>query len=375
MKKTDNRRNGIGVKASVIGLSCNLILFAAKLAVGLWSGAISVVADAMNNLADASGSIVSLAGFRLAAKPADAKHPYGHARYEYVAGMIVAALTLVVGLELAKSSVEKVIHPTTPAFSGPMLIVLAVSVAAKAALSVYNRVLYRKTSSLVLKATSADSRNDALITAAVLAAAWAESVWHVAVDGWVGLAIAVFILVSGVRLVIETIDPLIGTAGSEELRRQLIAFLLKEDRVLGIHDLLIHDYGHGHSYASVHVELDHREDAVSGHDLLDRLERQCLSELNVHLVIHHDPVVAQDPMTERLEECLCRALRCFGDNLSIHDLRVDGHTVCFDVAVPDHLSENTPEIERELQDALRHTPDGSFEAVVVFDPVEWHEES
>ena len=364
-------RTRIGVTVSAVGLVCNLLLFVLKLLAGLWAGAISVTADALNNLSDASGSIVAFVGFRLSAKPADAKHPYGHARFEYIAGMLVAALTLAVGFEVAKSSVEKIVTPTSPTVSAFTVAVLTVSVVIKTGMFLLNHILGKRMDSPVLKATAADSRNDALITLSVLAAMAIEAIWGLAADGWIGLSVAVFILYSGVRLVLDTVHPLLGTAGTAEMRQALTEVLSREERVLGLHDLLIHDYGPSHCYASVHVELDQCEDAMFGHELIDRLERECLESLGVHLVIHHDPVVTQDPLQARLCERVRGVLRCFDEGLSMHDLRVDGHAVRFDVSLPDRLRARTAEIESFVRQALTDTPDGAFDVTVVFDPEEW----
>ncbi len=367
----NEKRIRTGVLVSAIGLACNLLLFVLKLLAGLWAGAISVTADALNNLSDASGSVVAFVGFRLSAKPADAKHPYGHARFEYIAGMLVAALTLVVGFEVAKSSVEKILTPNPLTVSVFTVTVLAVSVVIKTGMFLLNHILGKRLDSPVLKATAADSRNDALITTAVLTAMVIEKTLGVAVDGWLGLAVAGFIVYSGVRLIMDTIHPLLGTAGNAQLRQALIERLSHEERVLGVHDLLIHDYGPSHCYASVHIELDHRENAVEGHELLDRLERECLEMLGVHLVIHHDPVVTHDPLQSRLCERVRGVLRCYDESLTMHDLRVDGHEVRFDVSLPDRLCSRTDEIESFVREALRDTPDGAFDVTVIFDPEEW----
>ena len=272
-KNTSNPqvRAAIGRLSGTVGLVCNILLFAMKLAVGILSGSVSITADAMNNLSDSASAIVTLIGFKLAGKPADSEHPYGHARYEYLAGLVVAMLILFIGFELAKTSVQKILAPTPVALSIPVGVVLLVSVGVKLWLSLFNRQLGNAIGSSALLAVSTDSRNDVITTAAVLAAAVLEALTQWRIDGFMGLAVAIFILYSGVRLARETVSPLLGEAATPQLRQDIAAIVTSDPRVLGYHDLMVHDYGPGQRFASIHVEMDQKEDPLLCHEIIDDL--------------------------------------------------------------------------------------------------------
>ncbi|MBO5836469.1 MAG: cation transporter, partial [Oscillospiraceae bacterium] len=255
-------RAKLGKRAGFVGIGCNVLLFAGKLVVGILSGAVSIMADALNNLTDAASSIVTLIGFKLAEKPADSEHPYGHARYEYLSGLAVAALILIIGFELAKSSVEKVLSPAPVALSLPMVVVLILSILGKLWLCLYYRRTGKKISSTALLASAVDSRNDVIATLAVVAAGVVETYTQLPVDGFVGLGVASFILYSGIQLGKETISPLLGEGASPELRQVIVETVSGESRVLGYHDLMVHDYGPGQRFASIHVEMDQKEDPL-----------------------------------------------------------------------------------------------------------------
>ena len=266
--------------------------------------------------------MITLLGFKLSEKPADADHPYGHARFEYLSGLAVAALIIVIGFELAKSSVEKIIAPTPVLFSVPLVAVLIFSILVKLWLALFNRTLGKHIGSTALLATSADSRNDVIATAAVLAAAVIEAVTSWRVDGYIGLAVALFILYSGAMLARDTISPLLGEAASPELRQLIIDTVRTHPMVLGYHDLMVHDYGPGQRFASLHVEMDQEEDPMVCHDIIDDLERECLEKHNVHLVIHYDPVVTDDPELERLRTAVQNILCQIDSRITIHDFRM-----------------------------------------------------
>ncbi|MBQ8768200.1 MAG: cation transporter, partial [Oscillospiraceae bacterium] len=288
-------RSAIGKLSGVVGIIANLLLFAGKLVAGLLSGSVSITADAMNNLSDASSSIVTFVGFKLAEKPADEDHPYGHARFEYLSGLAVAALIIVIGFELAKTSVQKIFNPAAVAFSGVTVAVLLGSIAMKLWLAIFNGTLSKKIHSGTLAATAADSRNDCVTTAAVLLAGTVEYFTSWQVDGFMGLAVALFILWSGAKLAKETVDPLLGEAASPELQALIVDYISANPKVLGYHDLMVHDYGPGQRFASLHVEMDQKEDPLLCHEIIDDIERECLQSHNIHLVIHYDPVVTDDP--------------------------------------------------------------------------------
>ena len=365
-------RSAVGSLSGTVGIVCNLLLFAGKLLVGTLAGSVSITADAMNNLSDAASSVVTLVGFKLAGKPADEDHPYGHARYEYLSGLAVAALIIVIGVELAKTSVKKIIAPAAVEFSVPVVIVLAASIGVKLWLSVFNRHLGKKIDSAALLATAADSRNDVLATFAVLAAGILETLTAWQVDGIMGLAVALFILYSGAMLAKETISPLLGENAGPELRKQIVDTLQREPKVLGFHDLMVHDYGPGQRFASLHVEMDQQEDPLLCHEIIDDIERACLREHNVHLVIHYDPIAVGDRELDTLRACVDQALKQRDVRLSLHDFRMvrgTGHTnLVFDVALPQHLKGQEKTIKQGIDNALAKLDRGTYYTVITFEP-------
>lgn len=331
-------RAAAGKLSGTVGLLCNILLFGVKLAVGILTGSVSVTADAMNNLSDAVSSVVTLIGFKLAERPADADHPYGHARYEYLSGLAVAALILVIGVELGKSSVEKILRPAPTEISLPLALALVAAVAVKLWLCLFNRRLAKRINSTALLATAADSRNDAISTTAVLIAAGLETAFGWQLDGPMGLAVAAFILWSGISLGRQTISPLLGENASPELQKLIVDVVTGEEKVLGYHDLMVHDYGPGQRFASIHVEMDRREDPLECHEHIDALERLCLESHNIHLVIHYDPVITDDPQLLQLQELTRRLLQEIEPMADLHDFRMlsaDGKLrLFFDVALP-----------------------------------------
>lgn len=366
-------RSGVGRLSGVVGMVCNGLLCAMKLLVGAVSGSVSITADAMNNLSDASSSIVTLLGFKLSEKPADDHHPYGHARYEYLSGLVVAALILVIGFELLKTSIHKILNPTPTEFSLWAALALFGSIAVKLWLSRFNTLLGRKIDSTALLATAADSRSDVVSTAAVLLASTVEAVSGWKIDGVMGLGVAVFILYSGIMLGRDTISPLLGENASPELRRQIIDILHSDKKVLGYHDLMVHDYGPGQRFASVHVEMDYREDPLKCHTRIDNLERRCLEQLRVHLVIHHDPIVVGDLELDAMRTKVNVILHTIDDRLSIHDFRMvksDAHTkLIFDMAVPGDLMRQKNAIKETLDGKLNENSQTRIYTVITFDPV------
>lgn len=364
-------RSGVGKLSGVVGILCNLLLFGFKLTVGLLSGAVSIIADALNNLSDATSSVVTLVGFKLAEKPADADHPYGHARYEYLSGLAVAGLIVVIGFELAKTSVDKIFHPTQVLFSLPVVVVLVVSILAKLWMGVFNRYLGNLVQSTTLLATAADSRNDVIATTAVLAAGLAERAFGWQIDGWMGLAVALFILYSGITLAKETISPLLGENASPELCEQIANLVEAVPQVLGYHDLMVHDYGPGQRFASMHVEMDQREDPLQCHELIDNLERACLEQLNVHLIIHYDPVVTDNTELNRLRERVQELLKNQDPRISIHDFRMvpgqEHSNLIFDMELPPERMAEQNQIKKQLDTDLAQTEAAKYYTVITFD--------
>ena len=319
------KRAAVGKMTGFIGVLCNLLLAGSKLVIGKLAASTSITADGLNNLSDAASSIVTLLGFKLAEKPADKEHPYGHARFEYLASLVVAAMILVIGFELAKTSVLKLIHPASIEFSMLMIIVLIGSILVKLWMMFFYRKMGDKIQSNTLFAAAADSRNDVLTTAAVLAATVVEHISGWKIDGLMGGLVSVFIIESGISLAKDTISPLLGEGANTGLREQLIGYISSCPLVLGCHDLLVHDYGPGRQYASIHVEIDKKIDPMVCHDEIDRIERECLNRFGVHMVIHYDPVITDDAELDQIHHQVLTILQQIDAEITIHDFRVHTH--------------------------------------------------
>ena len=333
----------------------------------------------MNNLTAAASSIVTLIGFRLAERPADEDHPYGHARYEYLSGLAVAALIVVIGFELAKGSVEKIFHPEAVEASWVAVAVLVASIAVKLWLAAFNRRLGRHIDSQTLLATAADSRNDVIATGAVLISTLVERFSGWKVDGYMGLAVALFILYSGAMLAKETISPLLGENATPELRKLILETIHSDERVLGYHDLMVHDYGPGQRFASLHVEMDQRDDPLLCHEIIDNLERACYEKHNVHLVIHYDPVVIGDEELDAMRQMVTQLLMQQDSRLTLHDFRMvrgKGHTnLIFDVALPFDLKGKEKQLKKGIDKALSQQQQGTtYYTVITFDPEAFNKE-
>ena len=332
-------RTAYGNLASLVGMACNILLCIGKLLAGTLFGSIAIMADALNNLSDASSNVVSLIGFRLAAKAPDAEHPYGHARYEYLAGLVVSVTILAIGLSLLKESALKVLHPTPVVFSWLSIGVLAASILVKLWLSGFNRAVGKKINSETLMATAADSRNDVLTTGAVLLSTILCSLTGYGImDGMMGVGVAAFILWSGWGLVMDTLSPLLGESPSPELVEHIERTVMSYPGVLGVHDLMVHDYGPGHQFASLHVEFPAETDPLTAHDVIDNIENDFLKKDRLQVTIHYDPIVTADASVGVLRARLKEHARQLDPRLSIHDLRIvpgDSHTnVLFDLAFP-----------------------------------------
>jgi len=363
-------RSAVGRLSSIVGVVCNLLIAGAKLLIGILSGSVSITADAMNNLSDATSSIVTFIGFKLAEQPADEEHPYGHARYEYISALIVAGLILVIGFELAKSSVEKIFAPEPMQVSIWLVVVLVGSILVKLWLSLFNTTLGKKIDSAALLATAADSRNDCVATLAVLISALIEKFSGLTMDGFIGLAVSIFILYSGIKMAKETMSPLLGETASPELQARIVDYVSAHPKVLGYHDLYVHDYGPGRRFASLHVEMDSREDALLCHEIIDDMERECFQSHGIQLVIHYDPVVTDDPELTRLHNLVDTILKAFDCRLSTHDFRMvrgTGHTnLIFDIVLPGDLRKQETAIRQHLNDELAKE-EQTYYTVITFD--------
>lgn len=366
-----NIRARIGKLSGAVGIICNCLLAAGKLIVGHMTSSMSITADGLNNLSDGASSIVTLLGFKLAEKPADRKHPYGHARIEYIAGLTVAVMILFIGLELGKSSVEKFINPEPIEFSFTAVWVLFASILVKLFMMLFNLKMGRKINSNALLATAADSRNDVMTTSAVLAASIVEHFYDVRIDGVMGIAVSLFILYSGIKLAGETMSPLLGEGANPELQKQITDYINGCPMVLGCHDLMVHDYGPGRRYASIHVEIDKNEDPMACHARIDRMERECLKNYGTHLVIHYDPVVTDDPEVNSTKRLVNTIIKVRDGRLTIHDFRMkdDGESVkmSFDMILPEDLRGQEQSIKETVEKALDSLDSKKYYADITFD--------
>lgn len=363
-------RSSYGKLAGITGTVCNVLLFLAKLTAALVSGSISILADAINNLSDAGSSVITFFGFRMAGKEADAEHPYGHARMEYLSALAIAALILLVGVELFKSSVGCILSPKSVKLTYMTVGILVLSIAVKLWMMRFANYLGNRIQSTALLAVSADSRNDVLSTAVVIVSALIEHYTSWRLDGWIGLGLALFILRNGFQIGKETVNALLGQAPDPQLVKTVANEILAHEKVLGIHDLMVHDYGPGRRFASVHVEMDCKEPVLGCHDIIDEIERDFLTKFNIHLVIHYDPVVSDDKELNRMRGLVSEELKKIDRRLSLHDFRMvrgPHHTnLIFDVSVPFDLMKDKAELKKKIDDCVQFQ-DHKYYAVVTFE--------
>ena len=331
-------RRAWGALCGFVGIGLNILLFVGKLVAGTLSGSIAITADAFNNLSDAGSSVVTLLGFRLAGKKPDAGHPFGHGRLEYVSGLIVAGLILLMGAELAKSSVDKILHPEAVTFSWLAAGILLASIGVKLYMYLYNRAVGKKIKSAAMSATAADSLSDTAATSAVLLAMVIGKLTDVQLDGWVGLVVALFILWSAVQAARDTISPLLGQAPDPMLVKEIESLVMAHDTVVGLHDLVVHDYGPGRCIISLHAEVPADEQVLELHDVIDNIEEELAQKLHCEAVIHMDPVVVGDPTVTALHQQVAALVKTIDPRITIHDFRmVPGQThtnLIFDAVIP-----------------------------------------
>ena len=363
-------RQRYGVFAGAVGILLNLLLSAGKLLAGLASGSISITADAFNNLSDAGSSVVTLVGFKLAGQKADDGHPFGHGRMEYLAGLLVSLMILLVGVELGRSSIGKILHPEAVDFSLVSTGILAASILVKLWMGQFNRGLGRKIGSAAMAATAADSLSDAVATAAVLAGTLVNRFAHVNIDGWVGLAVAVFILRSGWGAAKDTINPLLGESPDPELVKQLRELVLSHPQVVGMHDLIIHDYGPGRRLCSFHAEVPQDADILDAHDAIDHIEREIKEKFGIETTVHMDPIATADEKVNQLRRQVADLARVVEPEMTIHDFRVvrgPTHTnVIFDAVVPHKCRLTDEEVLQRLRQAVSAL-DPAYQAVIQID--------
>ena len=360
-------RKAYGILCGAGGIGFNVLLFIGKFFAGTLAGSIAITADAFNNLSDAGSSFVTLLGFQMAGQKPDSEHPFGHGRIEYLSGLAVSMLILLMGVELAKSSLQKILHPE-PVDSSPVVIaILCVSIAVKLYMFSYNRRLGRKLNSSAMEATSMDSLSDSAATLAVLIATLVGHFTGLMIDGWCGILVAAFILWSGFNAAKDTLDPLLGTPPTREFVTQIRDIVMAHKSILGIHDLIVHDYGPGRVMISVHAEVSASENVLELHDEIDNVEKELREKLGCEAVIHMDPIVTDDGITEETRQRVAALVRCIDDEITIHDFRMVAgptHTnVIFDAVVPFHFRLTDAEVREKIETAVR-TLDGNYYAVV-----------
>ena len=373
--KTEGRsqaavRKAYGILCGAVGIGFNVLLFLGKFFAGTLSGSIAITADAFNNLSDAGSSFVTMLGFQLAGQKPDPEHPFGHGRIEYLSGLVVSVLILLMGLELARSSLRKILHPEPVDFSPLVVIILCVSIAVKLYMAFYNHRLGKKMNSSAMEATSADSLSDSAATTAVLVATLVGHFTGWMIDGWCGILVAAFILWSGFNAAKDTLNPLLGTPPPAEFVEEIREIVMAHKAILGIHDLIVHDYGPGRVMISLHAEASSSENVMNLHDEIANVASELTAKLGCEAVIHMDPVVTDDGITQETRKKVAALVRCIDEQVSIHDFRMVAgptHTnVIFDAVVPFGFRLSDSEVVEKIQAAVR-TLDGNYFAVVKVD--------
>ncbi|MFR5872966.1 MAG: cation diffusion facilitator family transporter [Hominenteromicrobium sp.] len=363
-------RDKCGRVAGAVGIVTNFLLFLMKIIVGTVFHSVSVTADAVNNLTDSGSSVVTLIGFKMASKPADEKHPFGHARIEYLSGVIVSFIVIFLGLQLGMSSIEKILTPEENALTPVALVVLVISILAKLWQCLFYRKVGRMIKSESVEATSKDSRNDVIATSVVLLGAVITMLTGVNLDGYMGAAVALFIVFSGVQLTISTADPLLGQAPEGELVQTITEKMLSYPGIIGMHDLAVHNYGVGRCFASAHCEVDAKNDILVSHDLIDNIERDFSRDLGIHMVIHLDPVIVGDARTDALHRKVQSLVTALYPTVTIHDFRViwgvTHSNIVFDAAVPFAVKDSDAVITQKLEAEIQKL-DPEYRTVVTID--------
>lgn len=364
-------RTAYGVLASLVGIACNLLLFGGKLAVGLVLHSVSVMADAFNNLSDAASSVIGFIGVKMAEKPADEEHPFGHGRIEYIAALIVSFLVIEVGFTFFKNAIAKIRTPEELSFNRISMGILLASVAVKLWLSFFNKKLGKRINSTVMQATATDALGDVVTTLATMGSILFFYFTKINIDGYVGLAVSLLVMWAGVGIAKDTLEPLIGQSVDPKLYREISEFVESYDGILGSHDLIVHNYGPTKSLASIHAEVPNNVDIETSHEIIDRIERDAAKKLGIFLVIHMDPVETADAQVAEVKAEVQEVLHQMDERLSLHDFRmVDGEkwiNLIFDVVVPFSYGENDrPKLREAIEEEVRSL-DERYHCVITFD--------
>ncbi len=345
-------RAAYGKFLNIVCIIFNVILFGIKVLAGVISGSVAIIADAINNITDASSNVVGFLGFKLSTLPADEEHPYGHGRYEYIASLIVAFLIMFIGVELLKSSFNKILNPTAIKFEIVTVIILVASILIKLFMSVFSGYAGKKIKSDTLKAVSTDSRNDVIATTAVLISLIIFKFFNINIDGYVGLIVAIFILISGIKIVAETVGTLLGKAPDKEYVEKVRKKIMSYDTVIGTHDLMVHDYGPGRKFASVHVEMPAENDPLLSHEIIDGIENDIFKEMELHISIHYDPISTKDELLSEMKAYIAKKVKEIDKNVTIHDLRIvrgiERNIAVFDLVLPYSVMINEKQVKERV---------------------------
>lgn len=368
--KDSKVRESYGVLSGAVGIFCNVCLFVLKFIAGIITGAVSISADAFNNLSDAGSSVITLAGFKMAGKPADTDHPYGHGRIEYMAGLGVSVAIIVMGVELFKQSVDRIINPEETVFSVLSVVILVGSICVKTWMAFFNYTLGKRIDSAAMKATATDSLSDCITTTVVLASVFVQYISGYNIDGYAGAVVALFVLYAGFGAAKDTIAPLLGKAPEQKLVSQIEDAVLEGGGVLGIHDMVIHDYGPGRVFASLHAEVPYDMDMLTAHDIIDHAESRIKKRLGIDISIHMDPVIYDDEKLKQIKQEIYKIVSDIDDRITMHDFRlVDGpgvKKVIFDCVVPFDMPISDNEVKKRIADEVLQL-EGNYEAVINID--------
>lgn len=367
--KDKNNRESYSILSGIAGIVCNILLSISKFIVGIVTNSVSITADAANNLSDASSSIVTIAGAKIASKPVDEDHPFGHGRAEYISAMIVSFFIFIMGFELAKSSIVKIFNPEDVVFSIPSLIVLLLAIPVKLWLSYFNNKLYKITGNQNMKATMQDSLNDCFATGATIISLLVSAFTKFNIDGYIGIGVAVIIFLAGYDIIKDIISNLLGKAPDEEFVKQIEDMMLEEEYIVGVHDLIIHDYGPGKTIVSAHAEVPADKNIMEIHDVIDNVEKRISKELKIAICIHMDSIVTNDSEVSKYRDMVAEIIKNYSSDFSFHDFRmVKGPThtnLIFDLVTPKNCKEQPSEIVKNLRKAVREKDENLFIVVTV----------
>lgn len=367
--KNKNNRESYSILSGIAGIVCNILLSISKFIVGIVTNSVSITADAANNLSDASSSIVTIVGAKIASKPVDEDHPFGHGRAEYISAMIVSFFIFIMGFELAKSSIVKIFNPEDVVFSIPSLIVLLLAIPVKLWLSYFNNKLYKITGNQNMKATMQDSLNDCFATGATIISLLVSAFTKFNIDGYIGIGVAVIIFLAGYDIIKDIISNLLGKAPDEEFVKQIEDMMLEEEYIVGVHDLIIHDYGPGKTIVSAHAEVPADKNIMEIHDVIDNVEKKISKELKIAICIHMDPIVTNDSEVSKYRDIVAEIIKNYSSDFSFHDFRmVKGPThtnLIFDLVTPKNCKEQPSEIVKNLRKAVREKDENLFIVVTV----------